>query len=89
MGLGFVTQAVWSLISWLVVNDSSEFISHWYNDDFEEWFVASSVGVVVLVVYGGLVAGRWTGALLTGAGCLLAVGGWLALFVYSAVIGSN
>lgn len=89
MALGLVTQAVWSLISWLVVNDSSEFMSYWYNDDFEEWFVASCVGVVVLAVYGGFVTGRWTGALVTGAGCLLAVGGWLALFLYSAVIGSS
>lgn len=89
LALAIAAQAAWSLVSWLVVDDQSEGMNSFSTEDFEQWFVATCAGVVVLTSVAALVERRWQAAGLVLAGCVLAVAGWLALFVFFAVYQSN
>lgn len=83
LGLGLVAQVIWSAVTWLIVNDQSQGLGYFANEDFKQWFVASCVGVVMLTLLGVFVArGR---ALAFAAGCVLGVGAWLVIFVGFAI----
>jgi hypothetical protein len=84
----FAIQASICLVAWFVVNDMSRGRGVWYDKDFNEWLMLSTISALIVVGSAGLTLRPRRLVISVAAGCFLALTSGVAVFLGWAVLNS-